>query len=475
MSDKERKANNLKRGELQIAQLGLWRSNVACIALCIVVGSTVFVSRVVAQGEVLTVSQAIEVALRTNPATRVTAASRDLADAQILEARNGRKPLLQASETFTASNNPVFVFGSLLEQGRFTAKNFDLNSLNHPDALANFRSAITLRVPIFDQRQTETRVTQARIKRDQAELQTDQVEQRLRFEVIRNYYGLLLAQARLNVADDAVKTAEADLKRARDMFETGLTVQSDLLAAEVQLSEFRRQKIQANSELITARAALNTVLGLPLDSPQQLSGQLDGRDFIIESIDVLSSQALQRRPDYQSAILSTRASTAQIRGARGEWLPRLDSFVTAGISSRYLAGGSSDYAVGASVTFNVFDAGRSARMDQARATESMVKAESEQLANQIRFEVVRAYQQYISARERLAVVAQVEAQATETLRIVQDRYHAGLTTITELLRAETALVRARTDALNVRYDQYVSYANVLLATGNLKDGRAFGS
>ena len=88
---------------------------------------------------------------------------------------------------------------------------------------------------------------------------------------------------------------------------------------------------------------------------------------------------------------------------------------------------------------------------------------------------MRAYQQYISARERLAVVARVTAQATETLRIVQDRYHAGLTTITELLRAETALVRARSDVLAARYEQYISYANVLLAAGQLKDVGAFGS
>jgi outer membrane protein TolC len=75
----------------------------------------------------------------------------------------------------------------------------------------------------------------------------------------------------------------------------------------------------------------------------------------------------------------------------------------------------------------------------------------------------------------MAVVAQVTAQATETLRMVQDRYHAGLTTITELLRAQTALVRARSDVLAARYEQYVGYANVQLAAGRLKDVGAFGS
>ncbi len=423
----------------------------------------------------LSLSRAVEIALQRNPATKVTAAGRAMADAELREARTGRFPLLQASENFTASNNPVFVFGSLLEQGRFTTKNFDLNSLNHPSSLSNFRSAVTLQVPIFDQRLTETRVKQARIKTGQADLQADRVEQQLRFEVVRSYYGLLLAQARLNVADEAVKTAEADVKRARDMFESGLVVHSDLLAAEVQLSEFRQQKIQANGEVVTAIAALNTALGLPTESSQQLSGQLSEKNFTVESIEALRAQALQNRADYQIAILSTHASAAQVRGARGEWLPRVDAFVTAGASSHYFAGGSGDYAAGASVTFNVFDAGRKARIDQAHAAESMANAQAEQLANQIRFEVVRTFQQYVSARERLAVVAQVEAQATETLRIVQDRYHAGLTTITELLRAETALVRARSDVLNARYDQYVGYANVMLAIGQLKDVAAFGS
>jgi outer membrane protein len=429
-----------------------------------------------AQTGTLTLSQAVEIALHKNPRTEVTAAGRTLADAQLQEARSGRKPLLQASETFTNSNNPVFVFGSLLEQGRFGPNNFAIDSLNNPNPLSNFRSAVTLRFPLFDQRQTETRVARAKIGRQQADQKTDLVEQQLRFEVVLAYYSLLLAQARISVANDAIKTAEADMKRARDLFETGFTVHSDLLAAEVQLAEFRQQRIQAHAQLITAVAALNTALGLSVETPQILSGELAERSFIVDSVDLLSSQALHNRPDYQQAISSIEASRTQVRGALGEWQPRIDAFATAGASAHYLVtSGSADYAVGASLTFNMFDAGRKARIDQARANESIARAETEQLANQIRFEVVRSYQQYLSARERLAVVRQVSAQASETLRIVQDRYHSGITTITELLRAETALVRARTDVLNARYDQYVGYANVLLATGNLKDVAAFGS
>ena len=425
--------------------------------------------------EPLTIVAAVELALSKNPLTRATHAGQQLADAQLNEARTGRWPTLIASENFTRSNNPVFVFGSLLEQGRFGPENFEINSLNQPDSINNFRSALTLRLPVFDQRQTGTRVASALIRQEQAGHQTKLVEQQIRFEVIKTYYGFLLTQAKLKVAEEAVRTAEADIKRARDMYETGVVVQSDLLATQVQLAEFRQEQIQRTGDLATALAALNTVLGVSVETPQQLSGELLNRSFTVDSIEVLSSLALQNRPDYQQALLATRQKSVELRGARGEWLPKVDAFVSAGHSSEHFIGGSGDYAAGGVVTFNIFDAGRKQRIAQSAAAESIASAEQEQLANQIRFEVVRAYQQYISARERLKVVAEVSAQASETLRIVQDRYQAGITTITELLRAETALVRARSDVLAARYDQYVGYANVLLATGRLTDISLFGS
>ena len=426
-------------------------------------------------GDRLTLVDAVEIALKRNPLTRATSAGRQLAETELAEAHSRRLPTLITAGSFTRSNNPVFVFGSLLEQGRFGPANFQIDSLNHPDAVNNFRSSLTLRFPVFDQRETQTRIATARIQQQQADQQTSLVEQQIRFEVIKSYYGLLLTQAKLKVAEDAVRTAEADVKQARDLVETGVVVQSDLLAARVQLSQFRQQQIQMAGELVTALAALNVALGLPVDTPQQPLAELVERRFTVDALEVLSTQALQSRPDYQRAVLSSRATAEQLHGARGEWLPRVDAFVTGGRSSEHFTNGSGDYAAGATVSFNLFDAGRKSRIARATATQSIAHAEEEQLANQIRFEVVRAYQQYVAARERLEVVAETSAQASETLRIVQDRYHAGITTITELLHAETALVQARSDVLAARYDQYLSYANVLLATGQLKDVGVFGA
>jgi outer membrane protein TolC len=200
-----------------------------------------------------------------------------------------------------------------------------------------------------------------------------------------------------------------------------------------------------------------------------ITGQLAERAFIISDQQELIGHAMVNRPEIRRSRHIIDAAKERVRGARGELLPRLDLIGGFGASGHSFGTGSSDYTLGASLTFNIFDAGRKARIKQARAAEAVASAEQEQLANRIRFEVVRAYQQYVTARERVKVASRVVDQAKESLRIVQDRYREGLTTVTETIRAETTFVRARQTLLAARYDQYIGYAGILLATGRLND------
>lgn len=423
--------------------------------------------------EGLTLPLAIELALKSHPLVKATSVTREIADARVSEAKASRWPSLQFNQTVTRSNNPVFVFGSLLEQARFTQQNFDLGALNNPSSVNNLRSAVNFKMTLFDQRQSQMRVALAQLQQKHVDTQTDQVQQQIRFEVIRSYYALLLANAKKDVALESVKMAEADVKRSRDRVETGIAVTSDLLSAEVQLAEFRQQQIEAEGEIMTAIATLNTALGLPVNTPQNITGALLEKTFPLPDQEELTRIALQLRPDLARTGLAIKEREQQSLGAKNENLPRVEVFSSFGLSARSLVHGSSDYAIGASVSVNLFDAGRKARLAQARGAETVAGLEQEHLTNQIRLEVTRARQQFITARERLAVTDRVISQATEALRIVQDRYHEGITTITEVLRAETALTRARTNILAARYEHYISYANLLFVTGQLTDVQPF--
>ncbi|MEY4168051.1 MAG: hypothetical protein RIR52_1875 [Acidobacteriota bacterium] len=426
-------------------------------------------------GAGLTLPLAVEVALRSHPLVRVAGAGREMARGEVAEARGRRWPTVQLSETVVNGNNPVFAFGSLLEQARFREGDLFLPRLNNPDGLTNFRFGVTVRAPLFDQFQSRTRVQQAGLRSGQADQRAEQIEQQIRFEVVRGYYGLILAQVRQQVAGETVRLAEADVRVSRDRVEAGTAVVSDQLAAEVQLAEMKQQLVEADGELVTARAALNTALGIAIETPQQVTGQLEARRFEVGAAVELIGEALRNRPDLRLAGLAVDAGEAGVKGARGEYLPRVDLFASFGASRHQWLSGSGDYTVGASVTFNLLDAGREGRLIQAQAVRGMAAAEREQLLNQVRFEVVRARQQLLVARERIEVAERMVVQATEAVRIVQDRYREGLTTMTEVLRAQSVLARARMMVLAGRYEHYIGYAQVLLVTGRLTDLRPFVS
>ncbi len=424
-------------------------------------------------GAGLTLTAAVDEAMRLRPSIRGAQADQSAADARLAEARAGRMPRLSGGERLTNGNNPVFVFGTLLEQGRFGPENFQVESLNQPDPITNFRSQIDLVAPIFDQRQTSTRVAQARLARESADADREMTEQRIRFEVIASYYGVLVAEAALGVADDAVVAAESDAKRIRDRVDAGLVVESEHLAVEVQLAEFRQQQIEARGAVRSARATLAKAIGAPDGPPRILGTGLEERAFSPPALPQLSSSFLERHPEYRRAELEARSRAEGIRGAEGEYLPRVDGFATVGNSGNKLVNGSGDYAVGVSLTFTLFDAGRRPRIDAAEAEKLAAEAARDERANELRLDVARAYEDFIAARERLTVTAKAIEQATEVLRVVRDRYQTGLTTVTEVLRAETALVRSRLNLLSARYAYTVGYARLLLSSGGLTDVAPF--
>ncbi|MBS1795423.1 MAG: TolC family protein [Acidobacteria bacterium] len=418
-------------------------------------------------------TEATEKALENNPQTRLAETGVKLAEQRIAEVKTARKPFVQFSQTIARSNNPVFVFGSLLEQGRFGASNFAIDKLNHPSGLFNFRSLVSAQKTLYDGGQTRIRTTQAENAKKQADWDVETARQQMRFNVVQTFYGTLLAQEMLKVSDQAVKSAEANCKKTKDMVEVGMTTDADYLAADVELANVLQQKLEVESGLVTTRAALNIALGDRPDFVYDLKGDLTEKFFPVESTDELLRIALETRPEMKRAALAVENSRAQTKAVDNQRLPQVSAFGNFGYSAPYIANGSTDYTVGVSLSYTLFDAGRKSRLEQAATAETMAGLEKDTLADRIRLEVVRAAQSYKTSQARIQVSIKSIAQSEEALRIIQDRYKFGLTTFNEVLRAETAVVRAKHDLLSARYQYYISYAAVLLATGRLTDVRAF--
>ncbi len=81
---------------------------------------------------------------------------------------------------------------------------------------------------------------------------------------------------------------------------------------------------------------------------------------------------------------------------------------------------------------------KQSRLQQEKASLLRAQAGEELARNMIRVEVSRAYFGHQSAAKMVEVARNSMAQAAESLRILRNRYDAGLVPLTDVLRAEDA-------------------------------------
>ena len=139
--------------------------------------------------EQLSLADAVRLAVTHNQAIAAAAAGSSAAEARLGEARSGRLPRLNYSESFARSDNPVFVFSSLLTQHQFTADNFQLGPLNRPDALNDFQSRLTVDETVYDGGRTRQVVRAAELGREMNGEEGRLARMQVLAGVARAYYG----------------------------------------------------------------------------------------------------------------------------------------------------------------------------------------------------------------------------------------------------------------------------------------------
>jgi outer membrane protein len=421
------------------------------------------------QPESLSLSQAVAIALERNPQRKAALADVRVTKASEKEAQSAFLPHFAFSETAVISNDPVFVFGTRLRQNRFTAADFALNQLNNPDAIGNFASRLALRWTAFDSFQTRANVRQAVSEKAASGQRLARADQIVIFRVVQAYYSVLFATRQVEVAEHATNTTKAVLEQSRARFQAGSTVESDYLSAQVDDAARRQELIKARNALSLARAQLNLAMGVPPEHDFVPAVAESPRDFAPPALSDAESRALKERPDLKEAGQQVAAREAGVQAAKAAFGPRVNVFAGAEADNvNFFGNGGSNWTAGAELEFDIFSGGqKKARLEREHAGLDRAQALRKAGEDDVRLEVRRAWYDFDSARQSVEINRMAAEQAEEALRIVNNRYQAGMTTITEMLRAEDAARSARTNYWEAVYHMSTSYAALDLAMGTL--------
>ncbi|HKV24733.1 MAG TPA: TolC family protein [Candidatus Acidoferrum sp.] len=446
------------------------RINALVVALLLLVLPGMAGGQEAREASPLTLEHAVKIALEKNPERKAALAEKKAASADIQVARSFLLPHLMFSETATLGNDPVYVFGSKLRQHRFSQNDFSLSVLNTPAPLGNYSTRFGGTWNLFDSFASWRAVTRAEHVKDAAGHQLERTDQEVIFRVINAYYAVLLAKRDLQVAEQATKTAQAILDRSKDRYESGVTVQSDYLSAQVRMTTRKQELIRTQNNLAFARAQLSNAMGLGAESEFEPANALEEKKLPEEALADAEKRALEMRPDLKRIQSEEEAQKQSAAIAKSAFGPRVNAFGgwQADNPTFVGGGGGNNWLAGLEVQVDLFDGGsKRAQLSRERAQEEKVAAAKAMARDAIQLEVRRAYYDLDAARRQVEVASASISESRESLRINQDRYESGLSTITDLLAAEEMARRTQADYWEALYQYHVSYASLELATGTL--------
>jgi outer membrane protein len=417
----------------------------------------------------LTLAEAVSRALENNPDLAVDEPGLQAAHSEFKAARAGYLPRLDFEQSYLAGDNPVFVFGTLLTQRRFTVGNFALPSLNDPSSVDNLQTRATVQQSIWDFGRTSDRREQARLGIQLADQSHVDHTRQVVLAVFDGYYSASLARTALETAQLALRSAESMNAQAKARVESGVSVEADYLRSQVYFSETKQQEIRAQGRLEIAQAQLNRLMGRSLGEPVGMTAPLEFRNISLPSEEVLLSEQKQRRPDYQNLLTELRQAEVAVRLKQKEYLPSLGGYATwEADNPSFNDYGGSNWAAGITLRWNLFAGG--ADSAQLQANRHRLEQKRRQIAameSAMALEIRKARIEYRAAEQQVMAARAAEAQSEEGLRILRNRYDAGLATMTDLLSAETARSSARTALSEAIYRQRLSFAQVEYSAGIL--------
>ena len=267
--------------------------------------------------------------------------------------------------------------------------------------------------------------------------------------VVQNYYGVATATRRLSGARQSLAEAEQFLDITRKQESGGEVAHADVVKAELQVEQRRRELQDDGANREKARLGLGVLLFPDIEQAFDLVDDLDDLVPLI-SLEALRTLALARSPDVRAAEAAVAEEKWALASARSGYYPTLNMDYFYGIDANQLALtdregnnrlGSSGQA---SLTIPIWNWGATrSRVRQAELRQHQADLELTVTRRQLTADITSAWLEADTARAQADSLRRSVELSRESLRLTLLRYQAGEANALEVVDAQSTLVQAR--------------------------------
>ena len=395
-----------------------------------------------------TLERALDYAQSHNPDARIAQQRIAAAQAGLEQADSAFWPRLQVQSSYIRTDNPMLVFGSILNQQAYNSS-LNFNDVPNVDDL-NARGIVTL--PLYAGGKNSASRQAARANAEAAKLDAAAIRNALGFEVSRAFYTVLKTRQFIAAAEAAVNSYSSNLVVAQRRMDAGSLLKSDVLDIEVRQAQSREDLIRAHNANILAIRALRNLLGIE-----------EGAFTVTDTAPVVSVPCagdFSQRPELAAAGERASAAQANVRVSKSGYQPRLSAFGS--LEHDYgweTDGGGNSYTAGVMVQWDLWDGFLTrAKTREAQANLESAREEQRKVRLAVDLEVEQARLDLNAANERLDVSRKAVEQAEESATLTRNRFDQGLVLSTQLIDSESALVAARVRRAEAESDQRIAIA-----------------
>jgi outer membrane protein len=392
----------------------------------------------------VTLAEAVRRAERVQPAVIRASADVRTAAAQRRSAWGAYLPRISASSSGSDfySEGPARVdpITGELTSGNSSSRSVSTSLSASLDLFTGFRRGAEMRAARANQTAAEASLIDARF--EQALTTTNQ------------FLDALAAAQLLRVTEASVRRAEEQLKTAVAKLRAGSATRSDSLRSLVTLGTARLDQITTQTQLATAEANLARLIG----EPGRVRAADDSAFYrMLPTVDTqaLRTEAESKSPRIQSASANAAAARAAASASRSAYWPSL----TLAANTGWNGNRTTDYdlfnqrQLSLSLRWNLFDGfDRELSIVQRDADLDLAEANAADAEREVQAELTTRLAELDAARTRTEITQTSVAAAAEDLRVQQQRYRLGASTIVDLLTSQEALNQAEVDVVNARFD-----------------------
>ena len=399
----------------------------------------------------VTVDEAVDIALRRNPALLQAYSSIEMAEHNRLSAYGA---LLPGVNAFFSYNNS--------STGR-------LDALSQGIVATSYSTRIQAAYTLFDGWGRFTNLRSARLGVTEQNARYRETEFQIIQAVKQAYAANVAALDLVAVEERRVQRQSDQLEFVGQQLELGRATRSDSLRSQVDLNNAQLALLNAQNLARTRTFELTEVVG-----SESLVGPTAEAELAVTPMpftrDELFSMADITAPALQAASAAVEAAEAAVAGARSSYLPTISLSGGYGWSNQEFPPSNRSWSVGVSGSYPLFNGfQRETQVFRAQATAD--QARQQERAAQLNLSSLLDAR-YATAQSALAGVdlaAQNVELSEESLRVVQERYQLGLATILELQDAQITLTQSEVDLVSRRFDYEVAVAGIEALLGRRLD------